>query len=154
MRQVCENSIGRLLYLTTMASRKYLDFRLRPYGLTSEQFRVLKRLYEYGGGVSQSQIATGLAKSPANITRILDRLEAKSWLERRSNPEDRRSSLIFLTAEGTALIDRVRRDLADAEQRVIADIPENQLEAIRQGLLSMQKNIQQNLTEGEKDEDA
>ncbi len=120
MQRSCENSIGRLLYLTTMASRKYLDFRLRPYGLTTEQFQVLKRLYEYGGGVS-----------------------------RRSNPEDRRSSLIFLTAEGTVLIDRVSADLADVEQRVLADIPETQLEAIRQGLLSMQKNIQQNLIEGE-----
>ncbi len=150
MQRSCENSIGRLLYLTTMASRKYLDFRLRPYGLTTEQFQVLKRLYEHGGGVSQNQIATGLAKSPANITRILDRLEAKGLLERRSNPEDRRSSLIFLTAEGTVLIDRVSADLADVEQRVLADIPENQLEAIRQGLLSMQKNIQKNLIEGEK----
>ena len=52
-------------------------------------------------------LGAAAAKSPANITRILDRLERKGRVVRRPNPEDRRSSLVFLTTEGARLCDEV-----------------------------------------------
>ena len=46
-------------------------------------------------------------KSPANMTRILDRLEKKNIIVRKRNPDDRRSRLVFLTKDGEMLRDEV-----------------------------------------------
>lgn len=145
MQRCREDAIGRMVYMTTMAFRKYLDERLKPFGLTTEQFQVLKVLAEGGSGIPQSQIAEGVGKSPANITRLLDRLEAKQWLERRNNPEDRRSSLIFLTDEGNRLIEKVMEELLGLEEQVTAGISMEEMVTIRRGLLRMQKNIEEYL---------
>ncbi len=140
--------IGRLIYKTTMALKKYLENRLKPYDLTVEQYQVMKSLSEEDG-IVQGRLCTVVHKSPANITRILDRLEKKSCLERRDNPEDRRSSLVFLTPFGNNLLSRVIEELADCTTMVTAGIDPEQLELMRHGLKTICINIEQLTGEGE-----
>lgn len=103
----CENqSIGRLIYKTSHLLRNYAENLLSPYDLTVEQFHLLKQT-SLLHGMSQNQLGQIVEKKPANITRILDRLEKKNWVERQPNPSDRRSSLVFLTREGGQIIDEV-----------------------------------------------
>jgi DNA-binding MarR family transcriptional regulator len=148
MQQCQSDSTGRLMHAGTMALRKYLENRLRPYGLTAEQFQVLKQL-ALDGGVSQNMVCEAVSKSPANITRILDRLEIKKYLERRDNPNDRRSSLVFLTDTGRDLMDRVLVELADLEEMVTKGIPEENLIIMRNGLLQVLNNLESYNSDGE-----
>jgi DNA-binding MarR family transcriptional regulator len=141
MQQCHSDSIGRLMYVGTMALKKYLESRLRQYELTAEQFQVLKQL-ALDGGVSQNMVCEAVSKSPANITRILDRLEKKGYLERRDNPKDRRSSLVFLTDTGRELMDRVLVELVDFEGMVTKNIPEQNLAIMRNGLLQVLNNLE------------
>lgn len=141
MQQCHSDSIGRLMYTGTMALKKYLESRLRPYGLTAEQFHVLKNL-AMNGGLPQSMVCEAVSKSPANITRILDRLEKKEYLERRDNPKDRRSSLVYLTDTGRELMDRVLVELADLEEQVTKGIPDDNLAIMRNGLLRVLNNLE------------
>lgn len=140
MQQCHSDSIGRLMYTGTMALKKYLESRLRPYGLTAEQFQVLKNL-SMNGGQSQSMVCEAVSKSPANITRILDRLEKKGYLERRDNPHDRRSSLVYLTDTGRQLMDKVLVELNDLEEQVTKGIPAGNLAIMRNGLLQVLHNL-------------
>jgi DNA-binding MarR family transcriptional regulator len=140
--------IGRLIYKTTMALKKYLENRLKPYDLTVEQYQVMKSLSEEDG-IVQGRLCAVVHKSPANITRILDRLEKKSCVERRDNPEDRRSSLVFLTPAGNELLAQVIEELADCNTKVTAGIDSEQLELMQYGLKAICANIEQLTEEGE-----
>jgi DNA-binding MarR family transcriptional regulator len=101
-----DESFLRLLSLTAQSMRSYADQRLKKYDLTVEQLQVLKCMAA-DSGQSQRQLCSSSGKSPANITRILDRLEKKGRIVRRKNPTDRRASLVFLTKDGALLRDEV-----------------------------------------------
>ncbi|MFH0780960.1 MAG: MarR family winged helix-turn-helix transcriptional regulator [Pseudomonadota bacterium] len=98
----CDDSFFRLIAHTGQAMRNYADQRLKSFDLTVEQLQLLKELNIHAGR-PQSVLGEVSRKSPANITRILDRLEKKKRIVRRQNPEDRRSSLVFLTEGGEKL---------------------------------------------------
>lgn len=106
MKSCDEESIGRLLYLTTQAMTLHAEKALKPYGLTVEQFILLKNMPE-DNTLSQNQLCEIVEKSAANVTRILDRLEKKAFIKRKQNPADRRSTLLFLTDRGKELVEEV-----------------------------------------------
>jgi len=107
MSESCEEkSFLRLIYLTGQAMRSFADQRLKRFDLTVEQLQVLKEVSVETGKI-QNKLSEVTGKSPANITRILDRLEKKARIVRKNNPVDRRSSLVFLTKDGKRLRDDV-----------------------------------------------
>lgn len=106
MSGVCDESFLRLIAHTGLAIRSYADQQLKSFDLTVEQLQVIKQTDLYVG-LPQSKLSVLTEKSPANITRILDRLERKERIVRKPNPDDRRSSLIFLTGVGEALREEV-----------------------------------------------
>jgi DNA-binding MarR family transcriptional regulator len=143
MKTTDGESFWRLIALTGQAMRSYADQRLKTYDLTVEQLQVLKQI-DGDGGQPQNRLSVLTGKSPANITRILDRLEKKNRIVRQLNPDDRRSSLVFLTKEGKALHDEVinlfdglRSELAKGieleKQQVAAEV----LKKIRENIEKM-----------------
>jgi len=64
--------------------QRYYESNLSSFGITPVQFYVLSALWE-NDGVKFKDLA-----------RILDRLERLDYVERRDDPEDRRSLLVFL----------------------------------------------------------
>ncbi len=100
------NSIGRLLYLTTQAMNLHAEKMLKPYDLTVEQLILLKNIPE-DDVLSQNQLCEIVEKSAANVTRILDRLEKKGFITRSPNPADRRCTLIALSDAGRAMAEAV-----------------------------------------------
>ncbi len=137
----CQNeSIGRLIYKTSHILRNYAENLLSPYGLTVEQFHLLKQT-SMQEGLSQSELCQIVEKKPANITRILDRLEKKKWLERRPNPLDRRSSLVFLTEEGERIIDEVSTLFESYSGWFVEGISEDEERLFRSVLKKINNNI-------------
>ena len=98
--------LGRLIYLTAQEIKNFAEKLLKPYDLTLEQFHLLKHMSQ-DSGMSQRRLGDLVNKTPANITRILDRLEQKNLIIRRSNPEDRRGTHVFLTIQGSRLLEEV-----------------------------------------------
>ena len=137
------DSLGRLIYITTMALKNYLENRLKPYDLTAEQFQVMKSLVEESG-IAQNRLCEAVAKSPGNITRILDRLEKKGCIERKGNPEDRRSSLVCLTGAGEELMARVKLELAGFEAEFTQGLSARQVQDMKDGLRIIYTNIELN----------
>lgn len=99
-------SLGRLIYLTARDMKNYAEKLLKPYDLTLEQFHLLKHMSP-DTGMSQRELGELVNKTPANITRILDRLELKYLVVRRSSTEDRRASWVVLTDRGQTLVREV-----------------------------------------------
>lgn len=82
--------------------RTALDQRCAPLGLTSQQAGLL--IYVFAGLTSGRQLAEALGTDSAGVTRLLDRLEAKGYLERSPDRSDRRANAIALTEAGRDLI--------------------------------------------------
>jgi hypothetical protein len=76
MSSCLHESLSRPIYLTSQTIRNYAERILKPFDLASEPFHLLKNR-KHGHGLSQSALCGLVGKSPANITRILDRLESK-----------------------------------------------------------------------------
>ena len=122
--------------------RSYADQKLKKHDLTIEQLHILKQL-SVTAGQTQSQLCEAVGKSPANITRILDRLEKKGSVNRSNNPEDRRSVLVSLTKDGESLLADVNALFEGFGPDVVAGISlEKQKTAI-----NVLKKILQNLSE-------
>jgi DNA-binding MarR family transcriptional regulator len=67
--------------------------------LTSPQFMILRMLWDKDGQPFKD-LASGSCCSRPTITGIIDALEKKNLVKRVSNPDDRRSMLVKLTANG------------------------------------------------------
>lgn len=81
-------------------------------GLTPVQMRVLK-LLEADGLSTPKTLASQLRVSQATVTALLDRLEAKSMVQRERSAQDRRQTNITLTAQGEAALEGAPDPLQD-----------------------------------------
>jgi len=127
MKTTGEESFWRLIALTGQAMRSYADQRLKTYDLTVEP---------------QNRLSLFTGKSPANITRILDRLEKKNRIVRQLNPDDRRSSLIFLTKEGKALHDEVINLFDGLRSELVNGIEVEKQQVAAEVLKGIRENIE------------
>lgn len=75
--------------------QRYYESNLAPFEITPVQFYVLSSLWEKDG-VKFKDLARSLNMDGSTLTGILDRMERLDLVERRDDPEDRRSLLIFL----------------------------------------------------------
>lgn len=130
------------LLRTTDVLRRYFEKALVPYGITMQQYNVLRILRGAGEeGLPTLSIAERMIEETPGITRLLDRLEAKNLVWRKRCPEDRRQVLCYLTPTGLELINRLDGMVHETDQVILANLsPEQQetlcrlLDAIRAGL--------------------
>ena len=142
MRVGCEDSsFLRLISITGQAIRSRADQWLKRHDLTIEQFQVLKEMAQ-DVGQTQRSLSTATAKSPANITRILDRLEKKKRIVRKRNPDDRRSSLVFLTEDGAKIRCDVEHNFHGLSRSLLAGVDAASRDQAYEVLQAVMKNIE------------
>lgn len=97
--------------------RRLFDDRVRNLGLTAVQARLLLALDRHPD-CNQGFYADRLEVEPITLTRIVDRMEAAGWIERRADPADRRARILHLT-------DKARDTVAQVEaivERLVSDM--------------------------------
>lgn len=94
-----------LLY-TAWWMRTQTNGFLKPYGLTHEQYNVLRILKgKHAEAMCVKDIASRLIEKNSNVPRIIDRLVLKKWVKRSPGSTDRRETLISLTNLGITTLD-------------------------------------------------
>lgn len=89
--------------------------------VTQAEAHVLAHLHETGEArISELHARFGHRRS--TLTSVLDRLEQRKLVERRSDPDDRRSFIIAPTRTGRAAAAAVHRALAAIEHEAFADL--------------------------------
>ena len=83
------SDIARLL-------RTEFDRRVRRLGITRAQWLVLTRLHRRPGA-SLSELAEMMEVEKATAGRMIDRLVANGWVERRTARDDRRVKRVYLS---------------------------------------------------------
>lgn len=95
--------------------RRLFDDRVRSLGLTAVQARLLLSLDRHPD-CNQAFYAERLEVEPITLTRIVDRMEAAGWIERRADPADRRARILHLTDKArdtAARVDAIVHRLVD-----------------------------------------
>jgi MarR family transcriptional regulator for hemolysin len=136
-----DESLGYILGKTYRKLVQIVSSRFKTYDITLEQWSVLYRLNEKEG-ISQKELAMLADKDQPTITRILDCLERKAWIRREQNAKDRRSFLIYATESGKKLSEMLAPVEKQTIQDVMAGIPEEQRELLKQLLLCMHETAE------------
>ncbi len=98
-----ERRVGFLIGDVGRLMRRAFEARAGHLGLTQAQWRALWRLSRQEG-INQATLADQLEIQPITLTRLLDKMEAQGWIERRPDPGDRRAVRLFLTPRAQPLL--------------------------------------------------
>lgn len=95
------------LLLTVESLKNRSEEVLKPFDLTEQQCNVLYILNEAGeDGIACQELANHLVKRDPDITRLLDRLEARKLTRRTRSSQDRRIVLARITPAGRELVEK------------------------------------------------
>jgi DNA-binding MarR family transcriptional regulator len=88
---------------------------VEPRGITLQQYNVLRILRGAGEeGLPTLEVAARMVEQTPGITRLMDRLEAKSLVRRQRCPKDRRQHLCWITPAGGTLLDELEQPMNEA----------------------------------------
>jgi DNA-binding MarR family transcriptional regulator len=93
--------------------------RVEKIGLTPPQAGIL-RMIAVSEGLSQKDLATRLGILPSSLVALMDDLEKRGLVERRSDPKDRRPNALHLTAQGFEMLAAMGKVAQEHDEAVCA----------------------------------
>ncbi len=147
-KESADRNIGFLLHDAARLMRVNYDRRMGDLGLTRSQWWVLTHLY-FNEGISQTELSGILDVERATLGRLLDRLEEKGWVERRSDASDRRLKRVFLTGEVEELLRTMRAVAGELRGDALAGLNPTQQEELLDYLVQVKENLSRMLLRGE-----
>lgn len=99
-------------------------------GLNRSEFWALGAIAHCGAGDSRprvSDIVRRLHNSPQAASRTLRSLEEKGLIQRGTDPEDRRNTLVWLTDQGRETMDVMQKRMENLFEGIFADFGEERM---------------------------
>ena len=112
------------------AQRRFIEAGL---DITIDQWLVLNAISEKPD-LSQLEIADRVFKDASSVTRIIDLLIKKEYLQRETHEWDRRRFSLGLTKEGQAIMKKIAKVVEQNRAQALKEISEGQLLQMRQTL--------------------
>ncbi len=145
-----------LLASTSPRRREILELLRVPFEVVRR--RMLERLHEHGfddleaahlnvlqypgpQGLRPSELAARLRISKQALNYLLRELERLGYLERRADPDDRRSKRIVLTERGRDTIPVIREAVADVEHEWERDLGSRRFAQLRSLLVDLNASV-------------
>ncbi|MEP4195260.1 MAG: MarR family transcriptional regulator [Aliishimia sp.] len=123
------------------------DALLKPHDVTMSQGWILVHLW-YEDGLTQSQLANRMEVATVTVSKLIDRLEARGFVERRTNAEDRRSNCVFATSRGRDLVKVMTGIIADVDEIANTGVTEEDLATTLKVLAKMRNNLKKQIVSG------
>jgi MarR family transcriptional regulator for hemolysin len=133
-------AVGVLLVDVARLLRRNFNRRAQALGLTQPQWQALARLSQ-NQGMNQACLADLLEVQPITLTRLIDRLEAAGWVERRPDPADRRVQRLYLTIKAEPLLDDMRALAAETREEAMQGLSDRQRKQLIQFLQTIKGNL-------------
>ena len=106
-------------------------------GLTYQQYNVLRSI-DLEGPSPQGAVAKRLLVTAPVVTRLAIALVDEGLVERQSDPKDRRTVRLALTASGRRRVRAMRRDLLASARELLEPLPEERRAAVAAALDELQ----------------
>jgi len=124
-------SVGYLIKLANQIVIRNLDAELQTYGLTAPQWVPLLVLSK-GRADTVAGCAREIDVDTGAMTRMLDRLEAKGFLSRSRNDEDRRVVNVKLTKAGREIVKVIPPTICQVLNRHLRGFSEQEFENFKE----------------------
>ena len=133
-------SFGYVLKDTSKLYVERFEQRARELGLTLPQCKALVYLAR-SEGTSQVELASSAEIDPMTMVRILDRMESDGWVERRSDPNDRRARRLYLKPKSKPLLEAIDRVSNATRDEALAGFSSEEAEMLVTALERVRHNI-------------
>jgi DNA-binding MarR family transcriptional regulator len=131
-----------LLDRTARKVKQYAQqkFKLKEFDITVDQWLVMKNLNE-NERLSQTELAHLVFKDHPTLTRIVDILCKKGYVERVQHPEDRRSYHLHLTKKGNEKVKDLKPQIALIRQKAWENLDEKDFGEFKRILNTIYDNL-------------
>lgn len=116
------------------------DAMLKPHNMTMSQGWVLVHLVRENG-LRQAELASRMEIATVTTSKLIDRLEARGFVERRTDPEDRRSNRIYATDKAKALVKIMTKTIFEVDEIANEGISDADLQVTLTVLHKMRGNL-------------
>jgi DNA-binding MarR family transcriptional regulator len=124
-----DHSFGFLVNDVARLFGRRFDHNGRRLGLTRAQCRTLGYLAR-NEGINQAGMADLLEIRPMTLVRQIDRMEEAGWIERRSDPADRRARRLFLTAKARPILGRILAVANETRDEVLGQLSPSEADTL------------------------
>ncbi|MEO1203428.1 MAG: MarR family transcriptional regulator [Pseudomonadota bacterium] len=138
------------LWLELLRCAKLQEQRLgsrmkKAFGHSLTRFDVLSQLYRSEGSTLPVTALADklLASASRNITGLVDRMVDDGLVERRANPDDRRSFTISLTDRGRAVFEEMAREHARWVAGGFEGLSQGELKSLQSTMISLREHLEQ-----------
>lgn len=145
-----DSSLGFLISDVSRLMRRVYDRRVEPLGLTRSQWRVLVHLHRREG-VSQTELAAILEIEKPTLGRLVERLEAKGWVERRIDERDQRARRLLITDAVRPLIDEMETIAEAVHDDALEGLNGDEATQLSRALLIVKANLVRQIANGADD---
>lgn len=132
---------GRLLGGVFRKWRRYIDDEFRAVGFTDATRSPLIALYDHNQPMRQRDLATQLGLDPSALVRVIQLLIERDLVTSATDPEDKRTKRISLTAEGRRWAEFIIAKSMEAERKFLASVSDKEITAMRSVLVRISANI-------------
>jgi len=145
-----DNAIGFLFHDVARFRSLVYDHFMQPYGLTRAQWRVLGTLLRKDG-LTQRELCDRIDIGAVTLSGLIDRLEARGWVERREDPKDRRVKRVWRTDQVKEIRNNMQRRTKELDDMALKGLGQKQieelvsmLEVVKGNLMTVADEIQEN----------
>lgn len=115
--------VVNLIYTSHWLENKQQEF-FKTFGITGQQFNILRILKgHYPKSISGTEIKGRMLDRNSDVSRLLDRLDAKNLITKKTCPNDKRATDVFITEQGIALLREI--DKFQKYDRLLSLSPED-----------------------------
>ena len=82
---------------------------LKPFGISPQQYNILRILGALGDWTTMFEIKDGLMEKSPNATRLADKLLSKELIERKASERDRRVVHVRISKKGLQLFEKINQ---------------------------------------------
>jgi DNA-binding MarR family transcriptional regulator len=125
-----------------LAASAAIDRTLSGHGLKRGEFDVLATLRRAAAPhrLQPGELARAMVLSPAATTHRVQRLQERGLVHRSPDPEDGRLGVVELTPAGLQLVEAAVTDHVATLDRMLADVPVAQREALTAALAAVERS--------------
>ncbi len=106
--------------------------------ITFDQWLVMQTLHD-NPGLNQREVASMVFKDAASLTRIVELLLKKAYLERKVH-EDKRRSRLKITSAGSAVMKKAFYVISDSREKALMGIEDRRIKKLRKVLSKIIEN--------------
>jgi DNA-binding MarR family transcriptional regulator len=138
-----DGQVYQAMLKTADRIRAFADDLFGPYGITGQQYNVLRILRGAGpDGLPTLTVADRMIERAPGMTRMIDRLEAKGLAKRERDAKDRRCVHCFITPKGLELLKQLDHPVEETNKTLFASLKP----AEKQLLAALLNRIEQDIS--------